>query len=90
MKISLIKSGSGIVRQYKNNRNSLKLSSVSSGASFLVAGHALATSKPVEGTFFAGLVTMTMKNVEDALLAIKKLKPEYDAIVARAKRIYKK
>lgn len=89
MKVFGIRAGNGIMRQYKNAKIRRNVF-----AGTAVMDFALATSnaqrKDGFGTFLLGSLTcLMMKLSKDNHLIMKQLKPEHDAILLRAKKIFK-
>ena len=90
MKVPAIKPGNAVTRQYRNMRKLLGVSTIGSGTSAVAAGHAFTSKQPVEGALCSACLVYALKGIQDAFSAMKKLRPDYKAIVKRAKSIYNK
>jgi len=84
-----IRSGNGICRKYRNAKINRNLLAGTTLLDFSVASMD-ALEKNASGTIIMGLLTcFILKLCKDCHCSMLKLKPQHDAIVARAKKIFK-
>ncbi len=88
MKIPRIQSGNAITRQYRNLRKKMVLTSTVATTSGAVFVHSFNQKSACEGAVSCAAFAIFYNMAMDTLSAMKKLKPQYKAIVKRAKRIY--
>ncbi len=90
MNVLKIKPGNAITRQYRNLRKSAAAASVGAGVSGVATIKCFAAKQPVEGAVSVGSLAFLSDIAMDMFSSLKKLRPQYKAIVKRAKSIYNK
>ena len=90
MKLPAIKPGNAVTRQYRNLRKSAAAAGIGLGVSGAAAMKCFATKQPIEGAVSISSFVFISDMAIDMFSSLKKLHPEYKAIVKRAKSIYSK
>ncbi len=90
MRILNIKPGNAITRQYRNTRKKFIANTAAATASGAVFVHSYNTKQPLETVLSCGGFAIFYDRAMDMYNALKKLRPDYKAIVKRAKSIYNK
>ncbi len=90
MKLQPLKAGTAITRQYNNAKKIALSTGVGSGVALSSLGHAMSNKNPLEGGIAMSGFCLLADTFVDSIKHIKKLKPDYNAIVKRAKSIYNK
>ena len=90
MKILNVKPGNAITRQYRNSCKKFVANTAAATASGAMFVHSYNSKQPLESVISCGGFSIFYDMAMDMYYALKKLGPEYKAIVKRAKSIYSK